>query len=66
MSRKTLRQVLMAGGVVLMVLSLGADLIGIGSYPGMNWAQLTGAAAGLIALIYGYWLSRAKKMEKKK
>ena len=64
MSRKTINLV-MVGGLVLMVLSLGADLIGIGSYPGINWAQLTGAAVGLAALIYGYLKGRVKVEGKK-
>jgi O-antigen/teichoic acid export membrane protein len=51
MSRKTINLVLMVGGLVLMV---------FGSYPGINWAQLTGAAVGLVALICGYWRGRSK------
>ena len=65
LSRKTISLVVIIGGVVLMVLSLGADLIFIGSYPGFNWAQLTGVAVGLAALVYGYWLGRAKVKGKK-
>jgi len=55
MSIKTIGFVLMVGGAVLLVLSLVADLIGLGSYPGLNWAQLTGAAVGLVMLIIGVW-----------
>lgn len=60
MSRKLVSQVLMVAGVVLVVLSLAADVLGIGSYPGIHGAQIAGAAVGLLAAIIGYWLSRAK------
>jgi len=61
MSKKIVSIVLMVVGVILIGLSLGADLIGIGSYPGINWAQLTGAAIGLAVLGFGIWLLLAKK-----
>ena len=57
MSSKSIGFVLMVGGAILLVLSLIADLIGLGSYPGLNWAQLTGAAVGLVVLIVGIWLT---------
>ena len=59
MSKRTINLVLMAIGLILIVISLGADLIGIGSYPGINWAQLVGAVVGLVVLVYGFWLSRS-------
>ncbi len=58
MSKKTIGIILMVGGVLLATLSLGADLIGIGSYPGINWAQLTGGAVGLAVFIFGLWYRR--------
>jgi cytochrome c biogenesis protein CcdA len=45
-------------GVVVTLVSLTADLIGIGSYPGINWAQLTGTAIGLILILLGLRLRR--------
>ena len=65
MSRKTISLILIIGGVILTLLSLTADLIGIGSYPGINWAQITGAVVGLVALIFGYRLGRPKVEGKK-
>jgi uncharacterized membrane protein len=59
MSKRTINLVLKAIGLILIVTSLGADLIGIGSYPGINWAQLVGAVVGLVVLVYGFWLSRS-------
>jgi len=60
MSRKMISQVLMAAGVVLVILSLAADVLGIGSYPGIHGAQIAGAAVGLLTAIIGYWFSRAR------
>jgi hypothetical protein len=57
-SKKTVGIILMVGGVLLAALSLGADLIGVGSYPGIDWAQLTGGAVGLALFIFGFWYGR--------
>ena len=59
MSKRTINLVLKAIGLILIGISLGADWIGIGSYPGINWAQLVGAVGGLVVLVYGFWLSRS-------
>jgi hypothetical protein len=61
MSSKTINTILIAAGALFTLLCLLADVIGIGSYPGLNWAQLTGAAAGLVVLVLGIWRSRIKK-----
>ncbi len=60
MSKKTIGLILIIGGLVFSILSLVADLIGIGSYPGMNWAQITGTAIGLAVFIFGLWFRNAK------
>ena len=57
--------VLMIGGAALLALSLGADLIGIGSQPGMHWKQWSGTIAGLAAALAGFWLGRGKPEKKK-
>lgn len=65
MSQKTIGLVVMVGGAILLILSLTADLIGIGSYPGMHWAQITGAAVGGVIHLFGLWFwRRAPKTEK--
>ena len=53
MSSKTINLVLIIAGALLLLLSLLADLIGIGSYPGINWVQILGAAAGLVIILLG-------------
>jgi len=49
----------------LTLLSVFADYIRLGSYPGINWAQIVGIAVGLVAVAVGLWLMYAKKVEKK-
>jgi hypothetical protein len=58
MSKKTISLVAIILGVVVTLVSLTADLIGVGSYPGINWAQLTGTALGLILILLGLRLRR--------
>ncbi len=53
MSSKIMNLILIITGGLLMILSLLADLIGIGSYPGINWAQILGTAVGLAVLVIG-------------
>ena len=58
MSKKTISLVLMIGGAVLLILSLAADSVGIGSYPGFHSAQIAGAVIGLVVLVIGYFYGR--------
>jgi len=55
---------LIVGGVVLLSLSLGADLIGIGSHPGMHWKQWGGTIEGPAFALVGFWLARGKSENK--
>jgi hypothetical protein len=57
MTNRTIRLILIFVGALILIVSLTADLIGLGSYPGLNWAQLTGAAVGLVMLLIGIWLT---------
>ena len=56
MSKRTIGYVLIVLGVILALVSLFADAIGIGTYPGMNWAQILGALVGIFLAIVGVWL----------
>lgn len=60
MSKNTLSLIAIIGGALFTLISLTADLIGIGSYPGLNYAQYAGAGVGLIVVAVGLWLRRAK------
>lgn len=61
MSSKTVSLILLIGGALLFLLSLVADWIAIGSYPGFNYAQYAGMAVGLVFVAYGLQKIRAKK-----
>ena len=64
MLKKVLSWILIIIGGVGLVLSLIADLIGIGSSPGFNYAQIIGALLGLAILLYGVWFMRRKDKKK--
>ena len=64
MSSKTVSLILLIGGALIFLLSLVADWIGIGSYPGFNIAQYGGMAVGLVFLAYGLQKIRSKKKTK--
>lgn len=65
MSKKNLGLLLIVGGLILLVLSLGADIFGIGAEAGFGWKQLTGTVVGLAAFGYGFWMTRVKPEKKK-
>lgn len=46
MSGRTLGMVAVVLGVLLLLLSLGADMLGIGLDPRFGWKQIVGALAG--------------------
>ena len=60
MSKKTISLILIIGGGLFAILSLVADFIGIGCYPGINWAQITGMVLGLAVFIFGLWFRTAR------
>jgi hypothetical protein len=64
MNKKTIGYILIALGVILAVISLAADVIGIGS-PGFGMQQILGTAVGVIVAIVGVWLALSKQDQKK-
>jgi hypothetical protein len=65
MKKRTIGLFGVVGGVILTLLSVFADTLRIGSYPGINWAQIVGIAVGLVAVVVGLWLRYARKNETK-
>jgi hypothetical protein len=65
MLKRTISLVLFWGGVVLQILSLNADMLGIGEGNMFGWKQWIGVAVGLVALVCAYWLGRGKPEQKK-
>lgn len=65
MFRKTVGLIGMIAGILIVLASLLADVIGIGTYPGFNSTQLAGILVGLAIFIVGYLLRKLKPKEKK-
>lgn len=49
---------LLVGGIVLLLLSLSADVIGLGRDPGFGYQQMGGTLVGAVAAIIGGLLYR--------
>lgn len=54
--KKTVGGVLLVGGILLLILSLLADVLGIGGAPGFGYKQILGAVVGIVAAIRGYFV----------
>lgn len=58
MSRKLIGRIGMAGGAIVLLVSLAANPLGIGSNPlEFGWLQTLGAVLGCLAIAGGLWLS---------
>jgi len=54
MTKKRTSYALIISGVILLIVSLGADIIYLGGdLNSFGWKQITGSAAGLILLVIG-------------
>ncbi len=53
MEKKKLGSILSVIGIVVLLLSVFADLLGIGGYPGFGYKQIIGAALGIMIGIIG-------------
>lgn len=60
MTQKTLGLALVVLGLVLLAVSLAADLLGWGARAGMGWKQWTGMAIGALMFFVGLWLALRK------
>ena len=63
MSKQKISLIAIVVGVIVALISLTADFIGIGSYPGINYAQLGGIAVGVLMILVGLRLRRTKVEE---
>jgi len=54
--KKTVGVVLLVGGILLLILSLLADVIGIGGATGFGYKQILGAIVGIVAAVRGYFV----------
>lgn len=58
MQRKVLSFVFIGVGIILLLVSLFADVIGIGGHPGIGTKQAIGAIIGAVIAIIGFILYR--------
>ena len=59
---KTIGITLLAVGVILLISSLTADMIGIGSVVGFGYKQIVGSIAGVIIAVVGFVLYSRKNV----
>lgn len=64
MSKKMIGYGLIVLGVIGALVSLLADSIGLGKYPGIHWLQIIGILIGVIAAAVGVWLAVRKPAAK--
>jgi hypothetical protein len=57
-NKRTIGTSLLVVGAILLVLSLGADVIGLGGGGRFGGQQILGAVAGLILILAGFVYSR--------
>ena len=55
MSNRTRGLVLLAAGVLLALIALGADVLGLGGHPGIGWKQIVGVVLGAGIAAVGFW-----------
>lgn len=60
-NQKTIGIVLLAVGVVLLIISLAADVVGIGGASGFGYKQIIGSIAGVIVAVVGFVLYSRQK-----
>jgi len=47
--------IVLVAGTLLGVVSLSADLIGVGAFPGFGWKQMLGTATALVLVLSASW-----------
>jgi len=58
---KTIGIILLVTGVVILFLSLAADIIGLGGAPGFGYKQILGSTVGVMVTIAGLFVMSRKK-----
>jgi hypothetical protein len=58
MQKKRLSLILMVVGIIILLFSLLADVLGIGGYPGFGYKQIIGTIVGAVISIIGFILYR--------
>ena len=58
MGKKGLSLLLIVVGIIILLVSLLADVLGIGGFPGIGYKQIIGAIVGAVISILGFVLYR--------
>ncbi|HOE69599.1 MAG TPA: hypothetical protein PLE10_03665 [Brevefilum sp.] len=64
MSKKTVSLIVIVIGFLFAIVSLVADYIWVGSYPGINSAQIAGIVGGILAALIGFVFLRLANKKK--
>ena len=60
MSNPVFGWIVIGAGILVVVISLFADLLGLGRSPGFGWRQTLGVIAGALIVLLGVSLRRGK------
>jgi hypothetical protein len=60
MSNRNLGIAILVIGILVILISLVADVIGIGQAGGIGWKQILGAGVGVLIILAGIVISRRK------
>jgi hypothetical protein len=55
MSKRTIGFIVILAGLILVILSITADMIGIGAEPGFGWKQTLGLIVGFLMVAGAGW-----------
>jgi len=58
MQKKGLSLIVIVVGIILLLVSLLADVLGMGGYPGIGFKQIIGAVGGAVIAIIGFMIGR--------
>ena len=62
MNKKIAAYILIAVGILALLVSLGADVIGLGADPlNFGWKQILGSVVGVVVIVAGVFLFRSIK-----
>ena len=63
--KKIVHMVLVGLGIAILIISVFADYIGIGTYAVFGTAQIIGTAVGILLIVIGFVLKPKKEADKK-
>ena len=58
MQKKGLSLIVIAVGIIFLLVSLLADVLGMGGYPGIGFKQIIGAVVGAVIAMIGFRIPR--------